>query len=217
MKFAVYMLLLFLRFIDFRKTLQRVCLSGAFIACSLGAGAAEPNPAPPPPGEHPAGPVHEPVVANPPLDRSGHKRRGKASFYARKFSGRKMADGTIMEAQGDNAASKTLPLGTTARVTNLENGRSAVVTIRDRGPYIQGRIVDLSPSTAKEIGIKNKNGVAKVEVAPIVVPLPDGHVKLGAAVTDNSEQIGRFALSTDNFAHLPDAEFSALMNIRGGH
>jgi rare lipoprotein A len=134
--------------------------------------------------DHSAAPVHEPVVAHPPLDRSGHKRRGKASFYAREFSGRKMADGTIMQPQGDNAASKTLPLGTTAKVTNLETGKSAVVTIRDRGPYIKGRIVDLSPSTAKDIGIDHKNGVAKVEVAPIEVPLPDGGVKLGAAVTD---------------------------------
>jgi rare lipoprotein A len=133
---------------------------------------------------HPAGPVHEPVVANPALDRSGNKRLGKASFYALKFSGRKMADGTIMQPQSNNAASKTLPLGTTAKVTNLETGQSAVVTIRDRGPYIQGRIVDLSPSTAKEIGIDHKNGVAKVEVAPIIVPLGDGRVKLGAAAAD---------------------------------
>jgi rare lipoprotein A len=131
-----------------------------------------------------AAPVHEPVVANPELDLSGHKRLGKASFYAEKFAGRKMADGTIMRPQSDNAASKTLPLGTTAKVTNLETGQSAVVTIHDRGPYIQGRIVDLSPSTAKEIGIEHKNGVAKVEVAPIVVPLPDGRVKLGAAAAD---------------------------------
>lgn len=131
-----------------------------------------------------AGPVHEPVVTHPALDRSGHVRHGKASFYAREFSGRKMADGTIMRPQSDNAASKTLPLGTTAKVTNLETGKSAVVTIRDRGPYIRGRIVDLSPSTAKDIGIDHKTGVARVEVAPIAVPLPDGGVKLGAAVTD---------------------------------
>jgi rare lipoprotein A len=138
-----------------------------------------------------AAPVHEPVVANPTLDLSGHKRLGKASFYAQKFAGRKMADGTIMQPQSDNAASKTLPLGTTAKVTNLETGRSAVVTIHDRGPYIQGRIVDLSPSTAKEIGIDHKNGVAKVEVAPIVVPLPDGRVKLGAAADDAANREAR--------------------------
>jgi rare lipoprotein A len=94
------------------------------------------------------------------------------------FAGRKMADGTRMQPQSDNAASKTLPLGTTAKVTNLETGRSAVVTIRDRGPYIRGRIVDLSPATAKEIGLDHQKGVTKVEVAPLVVPLADGSVKL---------------------------------------
>jgi rare lipoprotein A len=205
------MLLLFLRFIDLRQIIdvgqvrRGLCVAGLGLAWSMGAGAASPT-----------GPIHEAVVAHPVLDRSGHKRRGKASFYAGKFAGRKMADGTIMEPQGDNAASKTLPLGTTARVTNLENGRSVVVTIRDRGPYIQGRIVDLSPSTAKQIGIERKNGIAKVEVAPIVVPLPDGHVKLGAAVTDGSEQIERFASSADNFAHLTDAWLDDLMKISVG-
>jgi rare lipoprotein A len=117
----------------------------------------------------------------PHLDRTGSKRVGTASFYAKKFAGRKMADGTPMRPQGNNAASKTLPLGTTAKVTNLNTGKSAVVTIRDRGPYVKGRIVDLSPSTARQIGIGPKEGVARVEVAPIEVPLADGRVKHGAA------------------------------------
>jgi rare lipoprotein A len=114
-----------------------------------------------------------------PIDRSGRKRVGKASFYARMFAGRKMADGTRMQPTGNNAASLTLPLGTTAKVTNLETGKSAVVTIRDRGPYVPGRIVDLSPATAQEIGLDRQAGVTKVEVAPIVVPLPNGDIKLG--------------------------------------
>jgi rare lipoprotein A len=113
------------------------------------------------------------------LDRSGKKRVGKASFYARRFSGKKMADGKIMDPANNNAASKTLPLGTVAKVTNLETGKSAVVTIEDRGPYVDGRIVDLSPSTAQRIGIKRSEGVAKVAVAPITVPLADGGVKSG--------------------------------------
>ena len=121
--------------------------------------------------------------AKPPLDLSGRKRTGKASFYARKFTGRKMADGTPMDPADDNAASRTLPLGTKARVTNLETGQSAVVTIQDRGPYVKGRIVDLSPSTAQKIGIGREEGVAPVEVAPITVPLPDGGVKAGEAAT----------------------------------
>jgi rare lipoprotein A len=140
------------------------------MACVAVAVANEPRP----------GPVHELVVAHPPLDRSGDARRGKASFYAQMFAGRKMADGTPMRPHSNNAASKTLPLGTTAKVTNLETGQSAFVTIRDRGPYIRGRIVDLSPTTARQIGLSPKNGVAKVEVAPISVPLADGTIKLVA-------------------------------------
>jgi rare lipoprotein A len=172
------------RIVETQQTLRAACLAGVFMACSLGAAADEPATA----VHRSVAPVHEPVLANPLLDRSGNKRRGKASFYARQFAGKKMADGTIMHPQSDNAASKTLPLGTTAKVTNLENGQSAVVTIRDRGPYIQGRIVDLSPSTAKEIGIDHKNGVARVEVAPIVVPLGDGRMKLGAAAADTPKE-----------------------------
>jgi rare lipoprotein A len=114
------------------------------------------------------------------LDRSGHERVGKASFYARKFAGRKMANGKPMNPQRDIAASKTLPLGTTAKVTNLETGRSTVVTIEDRGPYVHGRIVDLSPAAAEKIGLHRETGVAAVAVAPIEVPLADGTVKPGA-------------------------------------
>ena len=97
-----------------------------------------------------------------------------------------MADGNRMSLKGSNAASKTLPLGTTAKVTNLETGQSAVVTIQDRGPYVNGRIVDLSPATAQQIGITRKEGIAKVVVAPIAVPLPNGTVKLGDAAADNT-------------------------------
>jgi rare lipoprotein A len=116
---------------------------------------------------------------NPHLDTSGRARVGKASFYAKEFVGKKMADGTPMQPEGNNAASKTLPLGTTAMVTNLRTGRTAIVTIRDRGPYVKGRIVDLSPSTARKIGLEPKQGVAKVEVAPLEVPLPGGRTKAG--------------------------------------
>lgn len=113
---------------------------------------------------------------------------GKASFYAPQFAGRKMANGNRMDPHSNNAASKTLPLGTTAKVTNLETGKSAVVTIQDRGPYVPGRIVDLSPATAKQIGITYRKGVAMVVVAPIAVPQPDGGVKLGAAAREPIEQ-----------------------------
>ena len=121
------------------------------------------------------------IDAKHPLDCSGRPRQGIASFYARRFGGRKMADGTAMHLSRDNAASRTLPLGTTAIVTNLQTGLRAHVTIRDRGPYVGGRLIDLSPATARKIGLEPRQGLALVEVAPIQVPLPDGTVRPGSA------------------------------------
>jgi rare lipoprotein A len=108
-------------------------------------------------------------AAKPRLDHSGRPRIGKASFYAARFAGQKMADGTRMDLHDDNAASRTLPLGTRARVTNLRTGKSAIVTIQDRGPYAKGRIIDLSPATARQIGINRRTGVATVRVTPLTV------------------------------------------------
>jgi rare lipoprotein A len=123
------------------------------------------------------------------VDRSGRKRIGKASFYARMFAGRKMADGNRMRPTGNNAASLTLPLGTTAQVTNLATGKTAVVTIQDRGPYVDGRIVDLSPATAQQIGLDRHTGVTEVEVAPITVPMPDGRIKLGDGALEANNNV----------------------------
>jgi rare lipoprotein A len=127
---------------------------------------------------------HAPAHRHHRIDHSGKRQVGKASIYARKFAGRKMANGARMNPRDGNAASKTLPLGTVAKVTNLETGKSAVVTIQDRGPFVDGRIVDLSPGTAEKIGLAKEQGVAPVEVAPIAVPQPDGSVKAGAAATE---------------------------------
>jgi len=165
------------------SNLALIALAAVFEVAGFGmkAQAATPEGLPPP-----QTPARLEVIANPQLDRSGRRRIGKASFYARMFAGRKMANGNRMDPQNNNAASRTLPLGTTAKVTNLKTGKSAVVTIQDRGPYVAGRIVDLSPATALEIGITPREGVTKVEVAPITVPQADGSVKLGAAAAEMS-------------------------------
>ena len=143
------------------------------VAATCAAAASDPAPVPAArPGSHDARP---PVRhAKPRLDRSGRQRVGKASVYAAKFNGRKMADGTLMDPRDDNAASKTLPLGTIARVTNLQTGRSAVVTIQDRGPHVPGRIVDLSPATAEKVGIDHRQGISNVTVTPIALPPAGG-------------------------------------------
>ena len=65
-------------------------------------------------------------------------------------------------------------------MTNLETNQTAVVRIQDRGPYVDGRIIDLSPRIAQAIGITHK-GLAKVAVTPITVPLPDGTLRIGEA------------------------------------
>jgi peptidoglycan lytic transglycosylase len=67
-------------------------------------------------------------------DPSGRKQQGRVSYYSSYFTHRKMADGQPMSPQSNVAASKTLPLGTTAKVTNLQNGKSATVKVEDRGP-----------------------------------------------------------------------------------
>jgi rare lipoprotein A len=104
--------------------------------------------------------AHKALAASP-----SKKQRGKASVYAVKFAHQRMANGARFELDSNSAASLTLPLGSHARVTNLRNGRSAEVVIRDRGPFVKGRIVDLSPHTAKLLGFY---GVAPVEVERIV-------------------------------------------------
>jgi rare lipoprotein A len=112
-----------------------------------------------------------------------------------------MADGAPMDPQGGNAASRTLPLGTTAKITNVETGKTAIVTIEDRGPYVDGRLVDLSPATAAKIGITPRQGIAKVVVAPIAVPLPDGKVKEGAAAHEPDDKPDTIPVHDDKPAH----------------
>lgn len=107
-------------------------------------------------------------------------QRGKASYYAPGLAGRRMADGGRFDPRSDAAAHRTLPLGSKARVRNLENGRTATVTVRDRGPHARGRIVDVSPGTAERLGMKDA-GVAAVEVAPLEGPRTGGGAEPGPA------------------------------------
>jgi rare lipoprotein A len=117
-----------------------------------------------------------------PIDRSGKPRHGKASYYADSFAGKKMADGTPMDPNANIAASRTLPLGTKAEVVNLENGKSEVVEVRDRGPYVDGRIVDVSPKVAEKLDMK-EDGVAPVVVRPIELPDDDKGTKSKTAAS----------------------------------
>ena len=91
------------------------------------------------------------------------KQTGNASFYADKFEGRTTASGEKYKHSKLTAAHKTLPFGTILRVTNLENDKEVVVRVNDRGPFVKGRIIDLSKSAAEQLGFIIQ-GVTKVEI-----------------------------------------------------
>ena len=96
----------------------------------------------------------------------GYREDGLASWYGIDFHGKKTATGETYDMFSVSAAHKTLPLGTTVRVTNLENGRQLELVVNDRGPFVDGRIIDLSYASARLLGMAD-NGVAKVRVEGI--------------------------------------------------
>jgi len=99
-------------------------------------------------------------------DATGFVQRGIASWYGPKFHGKKTANGETYNMHAMTAAHKTLPIGTLVSVRNLNNGREAVVRINDRGPFVRGRIIDLSRAAAKKIGML-ATGTAPVEITAL--------------------------------------------------
>jgi rare lipoprotein A len=112
---------------------------------------------------------------------------GKASWYGPPYHNRRSSNGEIYDMNELTAAHRTLPLGSTVRVTNLKTGHSTVVRITDRGPFIQGRIVDLSLAAAKQADVW-KAGVADVRLEVLRMPAP-------------SEAGGRWAVQIGAFRH----------------
>lgn len=86
---------------------------------------------------------------------------GTASYYGRELAGNRTANGERFDPNALTAAHRTLPFGSRVRVTNLTNGQSVVVRINDRGPFVHGRVIDVSHAAAREIGM-HRSGLAKV-------------------------------------------------------
>lgn len=99
------------------------------------------------------------------------EQTGEASWYGRYHHGRKTANGERFDQNELTAAHPTLPLGTEATVTNLDNGKSVRVIINDRGPYAKGRDLDLSKAAAQRIGV-TEHGAAPVRIDAVVTPKP---------------------------------------------
>jgi len=102
------------------------------------------------------------IIENSQITTQG-KYRGVASYYDDKFEGRMTANGEIFNQFELTAAHNTLPFGTIVEVTNLKTGKKVHVRINDRGPFAEGRIIDLSKSAAAEIGML-EDGIAEVEI-----------------------------------------------------
>jgi len=101
----------------------------------------------------------------------GYDEVGIASWYGRDFHGRRTANGEIFDMRALSAAHRTLPLPTMVRVTNLENGRSVIVRVNDRGPFVKNRLIDLSWAAARALGFVGK-GTTRVRVQSLDVAPP---------------------------------------------
>jgi rare lipoprotein A len=123
---------------------------------------------------------------------------GLASWYGGKFQGRLTSSGEVFDTNLLTAAHKTLPFGTLVKVTNLANGRSALVKINDRGPFVEGRIIDLSRAAAEQIDMVG-TGTARVSVEVLSFASNRFAIQVGAyALERNAEKVRR---------HLEEAGF----------
>jgi len=161
----------------FRSTL--ICVCGLLLLWVFGCSTTPPvGPTEKPPQKKPGYPKPYKVLGKwyqPLPDAGGFRQRGLASWYGRKFHGRKTSNGEIYNMYAVSAAHKTLPLGTYVRVHNLDNHQKLDVRINDRGPFVRGRIIDLSYKAAKILGVVGP-GTAPVEIVALGAPVPQTEV-----------------------------------------
>ncbi len=136
----------------------------------------------------------------------GFSQRGMASWYGRKFHGRKTANGEIYNMYAMTAAHKTLPFGTYLAVRNLKNNRKIDVRINDRGPFARGRILDLSYTAAKKLGIVGP-GTAKVEIVALgTIAQPKLPGSTGRSYIQGNYYQGNFTVQIGAFSELENAQ-----------
>lgn len=147
----------------------------------------------------------------------GYWERGQASWYGKQFHGRKTANGETYNMYGMTAAHKTLPMGTTLLVRNLENGRETVVRVNDRGPFIKGRIIDLTYTAAKRIDLV-RPGVATVEI--VAMGEAPGSAKKGGpkpgSLKHQDFRAGNFFIQVGSFLEKSNAERVARLFLKTG-
>ncbi|MFZ7265391.1 septal ring lytic transglycosylase RlpA family protein [Avibacterium avium] len=134
-------------------------------------------------------------------DAKHYRQEGVASYYHRMFAGRKTSNGEYYNPNSYTAAHKTLPLNSYALVTNLRNGKKVVVRINDRGPFVKGRIIDLSRKAANQLGIVH-SGLDKVRVEAMYV---DRNGKISGAGASSLAKTAKTAEAKKRLVVSPNA------------
>lgn len=143
-------------------------------ACAGVERAAEPAPAAPASWQPAAATGSAAATGHPaPAPSDPSLQHGRVSYYGPGFAGRQTASGQVFDADAMTVAHRELPFGTKVRVTNLRNQRSVVVTVNDRGPFVAGRIADLSEGAARRLGMVN-DGVVEARLEVLARPGGDG-------------------------------------------
>ena len=140
----------------------------------------------------------------------GYTQKGVASWYGDEEHGNKTASGERFNRYAYTAAHKSLPFGTVVRVTNLENGEDVVVTINDRGPFVRGRVIDLSYASARSIDLI-RTGIANVKLEVISSPSSRKNSYFKPIYT---VQVGSFSSKINASAVKNDLNFAVSNNIR---
>jgi rare lipoprotein A len=150
-------------------------------------------------------------------DSNGYKENGIASWYGKKFHGKRTSSGETYDMYAMTAAHKTLPLPTYVEVTNLENKRNVIVKVNDRGPFHDNRIIDLSYTAAVKLGIV-ANGTGLVEVHAIDPRNFQGRKSLARAVSIESGNLNGFYIQVGAFSQLINAErLQEKLGVLGDH
>jgi len=194
-----------------RPLVPGLVLAAAVVALFVLWGCAQPQPSPRPSKSGKAPATQRPYKVlgkwyRPIADAEGFRERGVASWYGKKFHGRKTSNGERYDMHGISAAHKTLPLGTWVRVYNLDNDKTLDVRINDRGPFVRGRIIDLSYGAATVLGVAAP-GTAPVEIVAlgkaIESPGSDGTRQRTYQAVDYSQ--GNFTFQVGAFTSIDNA------------
>ncbi len=144
---------------------------------------------------------------HPMTNAQGFRQRGLASWYGKDFHGKKTSNGEIYNMNEISAAHKTLPLGTYVRVRNVQNNKELDLRVNDRGPFVAGRVIDLSKAAAKELGVYGP-GTAPVEVIALGVAAEPAarNSSLPRSYIPVNYYEGKFTIQVGAFSDLNNAE-----------